>query len=96
MYGELAAIVSKDGARLWSASVGRIESACGEREQCPISEQERIWLRRISAGDRTLDIAHDSGYSERSLYRALADLWCRLDVDNRVEAVALATKNGWI
>jgi len=96
LYGELATIVSRDGARLWSATAGRIELACGQIEQCPISEQELIWLRRISAGDRTLDIAHDSGYSERSLYRALADLWCRLKVDNRVEAVAVATKNGWI
>jgi len=96
LFGRLATLVSIEGARNWAQEVGRIEAWCGQEASCPITEQERVWLRRISAGDRTLDIARDSGYSERSLYRALADLWCRLQVDNRVEAVAVATKNGWI
>ena len=45
---------------------------------------------------RTIDIAVEIGYSERSLYRALHELWERLGVDTRTEAIALAFKNGWI
>ena len=53
-------------------------------------------MLRIIDGDRTLDIAADDGYSERSLYRALSELWERLGVDNRLEAIALVTDNGWL
>ena len=95
-FGQLAKLVSAAGAATL-VSVGRkIELLCGQHDDCPITEQEKTWLRRISEGDRTLDIATDDGYSERSLYRALSDLWDRLGVENRVEAVALANKNNWI
>ena len=95
-FGKLARIVSAQGAAALVLAGRRIELLCNQDDDCPITEQEKVWLTRIANGDRTLDIAADDGYSERSLYRAMSELWERLDVDNRVEAVALATKNGWI
>ena len=96
LFGKLAGLVTAEGAMYWASSVGRIEAHFGTVDERPITEQEQVWLRRMSNGDRTLDIATDDGYSERSLYRALSELWDRLGVDNRIEAIALATRNGWI
>ncbi len=95
-FGHLARIVHPDGARQLIEAARAVEQACGEDDECPLSEQEKSWMARIINGDRTLDIAEDDGYSERSLYRALSDLWERLGVDNRLEAIALVTDNGWL
>ncbi len=95
-FGKLAALVSAEGARRLATAAGGVERACGEADTCPLSEAELDWLRRSRRGDRIIDIAFDHGYSERSLYRALADLYDRLAVDNRTEAVAVAAENGWI
>jgi DNA-binding CsgD family transcriptional regulator len=62
----------------------------------PLTDLERAWFRRLILGDRIVDIAADFGYSERALYRAMRDLWSRLGVQNRTQAVALATKQGWV
>lgn len=94
-FGQIARRMSRAGAA-GLASIGVVEDACDSHDHCPITDQEKEWLRRLRQGDRTLDIATDDGYSERSLYRALSDLWERLDVENRREAIGLAMKNGWI
>ena len=95
-FGHLARIVHPDGATRLIEAARQVEHACGEDDVCPLSEQEKSWMLRIIDGDRTLDIAADDGYSERSLYRALSELWDRLGVDNRLEAIALVTDNGWL
>lgn len=94
-FGKLAGLMSAKGAADLAA-IGVVEDACDQHDYCPITEQEKEWLRRLRDGDRTIDIAIDHGYSERSLYRALSELWERLEVDNRREAIGLAMKNQWI
>lgn len=95
-FGKLATLVSATGAAALVSCGRNIETLCGQNDECPITEQEKEWLRRLRDGDRTIDIANDHGYSERSLYRALSEMWDRMDVDNRQEAIGLAMKNGWI
>jgi DNA-binding CsgD family transcriptional regulator len=95
-FGKLAAIVSAAGAQRLAAAAGSVEHSCGEADTCPLSEAELDWLRRIRRGDRIIDIAVDHGYSERSLYRALAELYDELSVETRTEAIAVAAENGWI
>jgi DNA-binding CsgD family transcriptional regulator len=73
-----------------------IEGCAGGLDECPLTDQEIDWIRRMINGDRVIDIATASGYSERALYRALNELWDRLGVDNRNEAIALVGKYGWI
>lgn len=94
-FGKLAGLMSVKGAAALAA-IGAVEDACDAHDHCPITEQEKEWLRRLRDGDRTLDIAADDGYSERSLYRALSQLWERIGVENRREAIGLAMKNEWI
>lgn len=94
-FSQLARLMSVEGVASLAA-IGSVELACDQHDDCPITEQEKEWLSRLRDGDRVLDIAVDHGYSERNLYRALSDLWKRLDVDNRREAIGLAMKQDWI
>lgn len=95
-FGSLATLVSAQGAARLAAAGGGVERTCSRLGGSPLSESEQDWLSRLSRGDRTIDIARDHGYSERSLYRALSELWTRLGVQNRSEGIALATKNDWL
>ncbi len=96
-FNKLSGLVSERGATRLKEVAAAVETFCDESlDLSPLTELEAQWLRQIVNGDRVLDIAESSGYSERSLYRALSDLWDRLGVDNRHEAVALATEKQWI
>jgi DNA-binding CsgD family transcriptional regulator len=95
-FARLARITHIDGAKALSEAGRQVELLCGQDDQCPLTEDEIIWLKRLRAGDRVIDIAQDHGYAERTLYRALSDLWDRLTVDNRTDAIALCAEKGWL
>lgn len=95
-FNRLAQIIHPDGVAQLQTAGARIEAACDTTDTSPLTDQETEWLRRMIAGDRVLDIAYASGYSERALYRALSDLWDKLGVDNRNEAIAIAVENNWL
>lgn len=61
-----------------------------------VSEEEISWLRSLANGERTIEVAARHGHSERGFYRSLAELWHRLGVDSRSEALALAAQVGWL
>ncbi len=92
----LARELSAVGVADLRATGAAVESWAGSVDDCPLTDQEISWLRAIVEGDRVIDIAEASGYSERALYRALSDLWDRLGVENRHEALAMAVKNNWL
>ncbi len=98
-FDRLALILSTEGAATLRATGAAIEGCCAETlapDPSPLTDQEADWLGQLASGIRTLDIARESGYSERSLYRALADLYKRLGVRNRQEALTLAIDRSWI
>jgi len=95
-FDKIARLINRDGAEALQAIGAAIERCCGEVDDCPLTDQELEWMRCIVAGDRSIDIAESAGYSERSFYRALSDLWERLGVDDRIEAIALVVDRGWI
>ena len=66
------------------------------RLRSPLSIEEVAILRRLAAGERIADISSHLGYSERSLYRRLNDIWTRLGVSNRAEGITIAVSNGWL
>ena len=59
-----------------------------------LTDAERTWLLRLAEGVRVSDLADESGYSERSLYRQLNQLYHRLEATNRTEALAEARRRG--
>ena len=55
---------------------------------------EAGWLRQLAAGVPVCDIADSVGYSEREMFRMLHDLYVRIGVRNRTEAIIWATRHG--
>lgn len=61
-----------------------------------VTDEEADWLRKLATGMTVARLADRVGYSERSLYRRLHDLYGRLQVSNRTEAIGKATRLGLI
>lgn len=57
---------------------------------------ERRLLARVAAGVPIVELASELGYSERSTYRVLANLWKKLDVPGRSEGLERAASEGLI
>lgn len=57
-----------------------------------LGTDEVAWLRSLAAGTTVAQLAVASGYAERSMYRLLRDLYERLGVTNRHEAIVVAAR----
>jgi DNA-binding NarL/FixJ family response regulator len=60
------------------------------------SDRDVAWLQALSRGVPVAEIARSTGYSERAMYRLLGDLYTRLGVSKRTEAIRKAIQNGWV
>jgi DNA-binding NarL/FixJ family response regulator len=60
------------------------------------SNRERNWLQELASGTTVTQLAEQSGYSERSMYRLLQDLYRRIGVRTRTEALIRAYEQGWL
>ena len=56
----------------------------------PPPAHELDWLRELAGGATVAQLAGRSGYSERAMFRLLRDLYRRLEVSSRTEALMLA------
>jgi DNA-binding NarL/FixJ family response regulator len=59
-----------------------------------VDESEADWLRALAGGETVAGLAGSIGYSERETYRMLGNLYQRLGVTNRTEAIIWATRHG--
>ena len=59
-----------------------------------LDDREHELLRRLANGEAIADLAAEMGYSERSIYRALAGLWEKLGVPGRKEGIQKAALEG--
>jgi len=59
-----------------------------------LNDREHELLKRLADGEAIADIASKMGYSERSIYRALASLWKKLGVTGRMQGVRKAALEG--
>lgn len=69
--------------------------AAGPAEGGP-ADQEREWLRQLAHGSSVARLADRAGYSERMMFRLLRELYVKLGVANRTEALIRARDEGWI
>jgi DNA-binding NarL/FixJ family response regulator len=58
--------------------------------------RELDWLRELARGVTVGRLAEQSGYSERAMFRLLHDLYRRLGVSTRTEALIRASEKGWL
>lgn len=61
-----------------------------------MTDREKEILRQVRQGSTSRDIAQQLGISERTVKFHLANVFRKLKVKNRTEAVALAVENGWL
>lgn len=59
-----------------------------------LTHSEITWLRQLASGTTTHDLAAALGYSERAMFRVLHDLYSRLGVANRQQALIVAARSG--
>ena len=59
-------------------------------------DRELHMLTRLAEGAAIADLAVEMSYSERTIYRALADLWQKLGVPGRTDGVCLALAEGLV
>lgn len=62
----------------------------------PPTDEEIRWLRELATGSTVTAVASTVQYSERALYRRLKDLYAKLGVANRTQALVLAREQGWL
>lgn len=61
----------------------------------PLIEAEEVgWLKALAGGASVVDLADEVGYSERSMFRRLHDLYGRLGVQTRTAALIEAERLG--
>lgn len=74
----------------------RLTDADKSAAQCPLTERERQVLARIANGQQIAAIAYDLSLSEKTIEYHAGSLRKRLGAKSTAEAVAIATRNGWI
>ncbi|MHB8240481.1 MAG: HDOD domain-containing protein [Solirubrobacteraceae bacterium] len=65
-------------------------------DPCPLSRRELEVLQRLAKGGIYKQIADDFGLSTSSIRSHLHNIYRKLNVPDRAQAVLLATSNGWI
>ncbi|MFI5776797.1 hypothetical protein [Nocardia sp. NPDC051570] len=70
------------------------ESSVERPDQGTLREDEIRWLRALARGTPVVRLARNEGYSQREIFRRLAELYARMGVRNRHEAIALASQWG--
>ena len=61
-----------------------------------VNAEEVDWLASLAAGTTVTRLAEDTGYSERVMFRRLHDLYGRLGVTGRAEAIVAAERLGFL
>jgi DNA-binding NarL/FixJ family response regulator len=61
-----------------------------------LTSTELSWLRELRGGTTVSQLAERSGYSERAMFRQLRELYAKLRVKNRTEALLVAHRQGWL
>jgi len=62
----------------------------------PLGEEERSWLRELASGVSVEDLAWRLGYSRRTMYRRLSNVYRRLGASRREGALLTAVREGVI
>ena len=62
----------------------------------PLTGQEIDWLQKLTDGMSVSRLANHVGYSERMMFRLLAQTYAKLGVDNRTKAIIQARDRGWL
>ncbi len=61
-----------------------------------VTAHECTWLQHLAAGGTVAELSSEVGYSEREMFRILHDLYVRMGVQTRTEALVKAAQLGML
>jgi DNA-binding NarL/FixJ family response regulator len=98
---EAVRAVHRGETTLNPAIAARAQRMAAERraiteERAPLSEREMEVLQEAARGLPNKDIARRLNLSVRTVHTHLGNIFSKLGVGSRTEAVLLALRNGWI
>ena len=94
-FDRLAALTTEKGARRLEQAALAVQHHLAA-EWYGLSERARHLLELVAAGRQIVDIAGELHYSERTIYRRMAELWRHLGVPNRAAGLQMAASEGLI
>ncbi|WP_028592582.1 response regulator [Paenibacillus massiliensis] len=81
-------------AKVFTSTLRPASSASMQQEQSLMTEKELTILQAVARGFRSKEIAFDLGISERTVKAHLTNIYNKLGVDSRSEAVAVSLDRG--
>ncbi|WP_018882971.1 response regulator [Paenibacillus massiliensis] len=81
-------------AKVFASSLRPASSTSMQQEQSLMTEKELTILQAVARGFRSKEIAFDLGISERTVKAHLTNIYNKLGVDSRSEAVAVSLDRG--
>ena len=66
------------------------------RQRPVLDPQQIVWLQRLADGGTVTELARETAYSEREMYRLLEQIYCRLGTRQRSRALVLAARLGLV
>ena len=93
-FDALARLTTTDGARRLEQAAIAVRHHMEAPAPAMLDDRELELLKRLADGVAIADLAAEMSYSERSIYRALANLWKKLGVPGRKEGVKKAALDG--
>ena len=93
-FDALAAMTTTDGAMRLEQAATAVRRYMDAPSSEILDDREHELLKRLANGEPVADVAAEMGYSERSIYRALASLWRKLGVPGRKEGIQKAALEG--
>jgi NarL family two-component system response regulator YdfI len=81
-------------ARVLSLAGGAKQSVDENSLSAGLTEREQEVLEAVARGERSKEVAHHLGISERTVKAHLASIYTKLGVDSRAAAIAVAAQNG--
>ena len=93
-FDALARLTTSEGARRLQRAASEVRQQMASPAPAALDERQLKLLKRLADGTSIADIAQEMGYSQRSVYRAMAGLWKTLSVSGRGEGVQKAAAEG--
>ena len=93
-FDALAKLTTSDGARRLQQAAVAVRQHMEAPVPKTLDERELKLLNGLANGETIACLATEMGYSERSIYRALANLWKKLGVPGRKQGVQEAARAG--
>jgi two-component system response regulator DesR len=74
----------------------QLASQIWSTEKDPLTDRERLILRRAGDGETTAELARSLRLTEGTVRNYLSEAISKLDATNRIEAARIALNKGWL